>query len=255
MWQLGQQPSTPNAVPQQIGIHDAPVRSVAFLDSSKLVVSGGWDKKLKFWDARQQNPVGTLDLPERCYDMDAKGNLLVIACANRQVEVYDVSGQPVKQSSNESQLKHQTRCVTCFPDLTGYAVGSIEGRVGIQCFPKPNTKDLTFAFKCHRQDSTAYPVNAVAFHHSGTFATAGGDGVVCFWDKDIKQRLKGFPSINKPITCANFNAAGNLFAYASSYDWSKGSSFYAPGTTNEIFIHYTTEDEINRSSRRTATRR
>ena len=45
MWQLGQQ--VPNNVPQQIGGHDAPVKSVGFLSSSNLVVSGGWDAKLK----------------------------------------------------------------------------------------------------------------------------------------------------------------------------------------------------------------
>jgi mRNA export factor len=45
MWQLGQTP--PNNVPQQIGAHDAPVKSVGFLSSSNLVVSGGWDHKLK----------------------------------------------------------------------------------------------------------------------------------------------------------------------------------------------------------------
>jgi len=74
MWQLGQAP--PNNVPQQIGAHDAPVKSVAYL-SSNIVVSGGWDNKLKFWDMRTPNPVGVLDLPERVYDLDVKGNLMV----------------------------------------------------------------------------------------------------------------------------------------------------------------------------------
>jgi len=41
MWQLGQQPP-PNSVPQQIGVHDAPVKFVGFLRSTNLVVSGGW---------------------------------------------------------------------------------------------------------------------------------------------------------------------------------------------------------------------
>jgi len=78
----------------------------------------------------------------------------------------------------------------------------------------------------------------------GTFATVGGDGVVNFWDKDNKQRLKGFPALHRTITCANFNAQGNLFAYSSSYDWSRGSEGYAPGTPNEIWVHPVVEDEI-----------
>jgi len=68
--------------------------------------------------------------------------------------------------------------------------------------------------------------------------------VVNFWDKDNKQRLKGFNAIQRPIPCASFNAQGNLFAYASSYDWSKGSGYHTPGTANEIFVHYTAEEEI-----------
>jgi mRNA export factor len=58
MWQLGQTPT--NNVPQQIGVHDSPVKAVGFLKSTNLIVSGGWDRKLKFWDARSPNPAGPL---------------------------------------------------------------------------------------------------------------------------------------------------------------------------------------------------
>lgn len=250
MWSLASQ--APNSTPPQIGVHDSPVKSVAFLSTTNLVVSGGWDKKLKFWDARSPNPVGTLDLPERCYDMDCKGELLVVACANRKMMTYDVRGNPVANPMLESQLKFQTRCITAFPDKSGYAVGSIEGRVGIQYISKMREKD-SFAFKCHRHDKQAYAVNAICFNRLGTLATVGADGAVTFWDKDNKQRLKNVTSINRCISCANFNANADIFAYAASYDWGKGSSFYAQGHANEIFLHYTPEDDIKpnkRNSRR-----
>ena len=67
---------------------------------------------------------------------------------------------------------------------------------------------------------------------------------ILLYDTDNKQRLKAFNAIQRPIPCAAFNAQGNLFAYASSYEWSKGSQNHAPGTPNEIFVHYTAEDEI-----------
>jgi mRNA export factor len=67
----------------------------------------------------------------------------------------------------------------------------------------------------------------------------------------VNCRLKGFNPIQRPIPCANFNASGSLFAYASSYDWSKGSQSHAPGTPNEIFIHYTLEDEIKPKGKKT----
>jgi mRNA export factor len=240
MWKLGESP--PNNIPQQIGAHDAPIKSVGFLRATNLVVSGGWDRKLKFWDMRQPNPVGVIDLPERVYDMDVRDNLLVVATANRHIISYNCAGQPVEHSRKESPLKYQSRCVSAFPDSTGFAVGSIEGRVAIHYLQKVTGKD-SFAFKCHRQDQSVYSVNAIAFNNQfGTFATVGSDGVVNFWDKDNKQRLKGFNPIARPIPCANFNAQGSLFAYASSYDWSKGSTNVQQG--NEIFVHYVVEEEI-----------
>ena len=144
MWQLGQQP--PNGVPQPIGTHDAPVKNVAFIPSSNLVVSGGWDKKLKFWDARSPNPAGVLDLPERCYSLDVRGNLMVVATAGRHILSYNVAAQPVLHGQKESPLKFQSRCIAAFPDMTGFAVGSIEGRVGIHYLSKVPGKD-SFAFK------------------------------------------------------------------------------------------------------------
>ena len=241
MWTLGQQ--IPNGIHQQIGAHNAPVKSVAFLSTSNIVVSGGWDKMLKFWDARQPNPVAQLELPDRIYDIDVRGKLMVVATAGRHILVYDVGGTPVEVSRKESPLKYQTRCVSCFPDQTGYAVGSIEGRVHITYVQTVPNKE-SFAFKCHRDGNNVYSVNALAFHPYGTFATTGSDGVVTFWDKDNKQRLKSFPAVARPVSCARFNHQGNLFAYTSSYDWGKGSAFYAPGTVNEIFIHHTIDDDI-----------
>mmetsp|Transcript_12390 Transcript_12390/g.16264 ORF Transcript_12390/g.16264 Transcript_12390/m.16264 type:complete len:360 (-) Transcript_12390:151-1230(-) len=249
MWQLGQTP--PNNTPQQIGAHDAPVKTVGFLKSTNLVVSGGWDRKLKFWDCRQPNPVGVFDLPERVYAMDVRDNLMVVATAGRHILAYDCSGHPREVHRKESPLRFQSRCIACFTDSTGFAVGSIEGRVGIHYLQKVEGRE-SFAFKCHRQDSNVYSVNAISFHSQfGTFSTVGSDGVVNFWDKDNKQRLKGFNEIQRPVTAARFNAQGNLFAYSSSYDWSKGSMQLLPG--NEIYVHRVMEEEIVRPKGKKAT--
>lgn len=193
MWTLGQAP--PNNIAQQIGVHDAPVKAVAMLPSN-LVVSGGWDRKLKFWDTRTPNPVGVIDMPERVYGLDVRGNLMAVITAGRHMITYNVAGaQPQEFSRKESPLKYQSRCVACFPDQMGYAIGGIEGRVGIEYVQKIPNKDR-FAFKCHRQDSNVYSVNAIAFqNHFGTFATVGSDGVVNFWDKGVFMNL--FLSTNK----------------------------------------------------------
>jgi mRNA export factor len=247
MWSLGGA-APPNNVAPQIGVHDTPVKAVGFLRSTNLVVLGGWDRKLKFWDTRTPTPVGVFDMPERVYDLDVRDNLMVVATAGRHIIAYDVTGQPREHTRMESPLKFQSRCVACFPDSTGFAVGSIEGRVGIHYLQKVPGKE-SFAFKCHRQDSNVYSVNAISFQNQfATFSTVGSDGVVNFWDKDNKQRLKGFGAIERTIPCASFNTQGNLFAYASSYDWSKGSMHVQQG--NEIFIHYVQEEEIRPKSKK-----
>ena len=159
----------------------------------------------------------------------------------------------------DSPLRHQTRCVAAFPDKEGFAIGSIEGRVAIHHVdPKDNHRN--FAFKCHRettesragQPSTCniYSVNNIAFHNLGTFATSGSDGVFNFWDKDSKQRLMAFKKCNQPISCAAFNSIGNLYAYALSYDWSRGSESHTPSSPNTIMLHKVQKDEITQRNKK-----
>lgn len=247
MWRLEGQPQA-----HQIGIHDKPVKSVGFLKATNLVVSGGWDGKVMLWDGRTPpNPVRTINMPERVYSKNVRGNLIVVATAgpDRQVLAYDLTQpqQPREILRKESPLDLQTRCVTLFPDLTGYAIGSIEGRMGIQVFQPTVANNKSFKFKCHRkihanQTSDVYAVNAIAFWRQDIFATGGSDGVITFWDKGKRNRLSNHET-GRPITCASFNKDGSLFAYGSSYDWSKGSSFYDQ-RDNAIIVHSVTEDDV-----------
>ncbi|KAJ2379900.1 RNA export factor gle2, partial [Coemansia sp. RSA 2603] len=46
----------------QIAQHDAPIRCIKFVEAenaSPIVATAGWDKMLKYWDLRQQSPIGT----------------------------------------------------------------------------------------------------------------------------------------------------------------------------------------------------
>lgn len=65
-------------------------------------------------------------------------------------------------------------------------------------------------------------VNGIAFHPvHGTLATVGSDGRFSFWDKDARTKLKTSEQLDQPVAACGFNHNGNIFAYASSYDWSK----------------------------------
>lgn len=118
------------------GSHDAPIRGVRFVEvpgaGAPIVVSGSWDKTVRFWDLRQQGgPLATVACKERVYSMDAKARLLVVATANRNIHLFDLQDPTAIARTVESPLNHQTKAVAAFPDGKGWATASIEGRCGI----------------------------------------------------------------------------------------------------------------------------
>lgn len=154
---------------------------------------------------------------------------MVVGTAERKVFVFNLQNPATIHKTVDSPLKWQTRVVSCFQQANGWAIGSIEGRVGIQ-YVEDSQASSNFSFKCHREAannstvSNVYSVNAISFHPVyGTFSTAGSDGTFNFWDKDSKQRLKQFNNVGGPIVASSFSRTGSIFAYAMGYDWSKVS--------------------------------
>lgn len=254
MWDLNTQQFT------QIGAHDKAVKTCHFIPALNVVMTGGWDKCVKFWDMRSPQPAAVKMLQERVYCADVCDNLAVVCTADMNViNTYqlDKGVQDYRQVPFHHSMKMQIRCISAFkpePNAQhgttmaayGFALGSIGGRVGIQYIdPALEKKEANFSFKCHRENSTqVHVVNSIAFHPvHHTFATCGSDGRFVFWDKDSKQRLKYFDNIPAvaPITAGRFNADGQLFAYAFSYDWSKGHKGYQKGQ-QQIAVHYTDQE-------------
>lgn len=243
----------------QIGQHDAPVSSVRLAEvggaAGPIVASASWDKTLRYWDTRQPQPVSTIQLPDRAYAMDTQKQLLVVGTADRQMCQINLANPATIFQTVSSPLKWQTRVITCYPDGTGYAVGSIEGRCAIQYVDPERQKKDSFAFKCHREQknppavskptSVIYALNAISFHPVfGTFSTAGSDGFFHNWDKDSRYRLRGSPSVGGTIPCTAFNRNGTIFAYAVSYDWSKGHQFNTQNYPNTVKLHAVAEEEV-----------
>ncbi|KAL8955706.1 MAG: hypothetical protein Q9183_006551, partial [Haloplaca sp. 2 TL-2023] len=204
---------------------------------------------IKYWDLRTPNPVASITCQERIYSLDVVGSLLVVATADRYIDIINLSDPGKFYKTMQSPLKWQTRVVTCFNDGSGFAVGSIEGRCAIQ-YVEEKDASANFSFKCHRNSGTGAnntnvdSGNALSFHpQHGTFSTAGSDGTFHFWDKDAKHRLKGYPEVGGSITATDFNRTGNIFAYSVSYDWSKGYSANTAQGVNKVMLHAVQADE------------
>jgi len=101
-----------------------------------MIVTGSWDKTIKYWDLRQQTAVASVECQERVYSMDAKDNLIVIGTADRYVNIIKFDNPTALHETRQSPLRYQTRVVSCFADAAGFAIGSIEGRCAFQYINK-----------------------------------------------------------------------------------------------------------------------
>ncbi|KAJ7219980.1 WD40-repeat-containing domain protein [Mycena pura] len=246
----------------QVAQHDAPIKVVKWVDTPQagILATGSWDKTIKYWDLRAAAPIASVQLPERCYSFDVQYPLMVVGTAERHIQIFNLTNPTTAYKTILSPLKWQTRVVSCFTASTnsGFAVGSVEGRVAIQ-YVEDKDSGNNFSFKCHRRDSSpntkdasvVFAVNDISFHPvHGTFSTCGSDGSIHFWDKDARNRLKTFDAAPGPISTTAFNRNGNIFAYAVSYDWSKGHSGMTPGHPNKLMLHACKDEEVKKRPRK-----
>jgi hypothetical protein len=76
--------------------------TLAFSPDGKQVVTGSWDPRLAFWDARTGRPAGTLELPHRaqCVAFSPDGKRLAVGFLDTTALVYDLAAA-LKPSAKE----------------------------------------------------------------------------------------------------------------------------------------------------------
>ena len=138
--------------------HDAPIKGMGWAAEKQFLVTGSWDKSLRYWDVRSPTAVLTVPMPEcvmetsrvglplccvvmvasappcrrRVISMDVKYPLLVVATADKKLYVFDLNNPQRFLRELLSPLKLQTRVVKAFHSKRFFAVGSIEGRCAIR---------------------------------------------------------------------------------------------------------------------------
>lgn len=128
-----------------LGTHSDSISSMVFSTSTNSLITGSWDRSIRFWDPRSPNPnapagsppnheVSKSDTPERIYAMDIVQNTLVAAMASRLFQIYDVRNMRMPMQQRESSLKYMTRSLACMPSGEGYATASVEGRIAVEYF-------------------------------------------------------------------------------------------------------------------------
>ena len=63
---------------------------VVNIRGTQMIITGSWDSTIKYWDMRQPRPVYSVDIPDKCYSMDAKESLMVAATARQDICIFDL---------------------------------------------------------------------------------------------------------------------------------------------------------------------
>lgn len=192
-----------------IGKHNQAISTSYFSSSRNLLFTGSWDKSVLAWDQKSSSSSSShvIQVDGKVYSISGSENRLVIASSNHEILVYDIRNLSSPEQIRESPLRHQIRKVACDKVThSRFTIGSVEGRCALEYYDmSEEMQSLKYAFKCHRKDDRAYPVNTIAFHPIyGTFATGGCDGVVNIWDGTNRKRLAQFQPYPTSIAAIDF---------------------------------------------------
>ena len=230
-----------------LSTHEDGVRSVVYSREHHMLISGSWDKTLHIHilaDHQLAFPFATLALPDKPHCLSVSPTKLVVATANKEILVYDLSALHTAASSasppnplpveplqhREPALKYMTRSLACPPSDTGFAISSIEGRIGVEFFdPSPAAQAAKYAFRCHRvttaDEDVVYPVNAVTFNPARTthFASGGGDAAIYVWDATTKRRVRHFAGFASSVVALDWSPDGKTLAVGTSPGFEDGT--------------------------------
>ena len=255
-----------------VGQHDGPVNSVYWIEQMNVIMSISFNQQIKFWQLGNPNPVFQLMSDSRIFTSDFNFPYVFLGLNNDQLNIFDLNqmqsfpnGKLVGNFS--SPLQSQTNSLALFPKNDGFGVGSIDGRANLSTMEKqavygnnnpsaPLFKTASkMTFKCHKLEETPnmnvlLPVHSIGFHpNSKSFVyTAGGDGVLNFWDHEAKNKIKTFSFKGVPVNRVKISDDGQLIAYALGYDWQKGIWGMDPSMKPRICVHVMVDSELKYGS-------
>ncbi|GFQ02053.1 mitotic checkpoint protein bub3.3 [Phtheirospermum japonicum] len=202
-----------------IGTHEDSATCVEYSEETSQIISAGWDKNVKFWDARSASPVGCLsNLVVGVESMSLSMFNLMVALKS-SVHLYDLrylNGRPqVKEPFTDIPIK----CVRSSSGLGGFMVGSTDGRVALEYLGESNSQNDGLC---------------------GVLVTGDNEGHATIWDVQNKKRLMELPKYPNSAASLAYNHSGQLLAVASSYTYQEANE---REELPQIFLHHT--DDIH----------
>jgi len=255
-----------------VGSHDGPVHSVHWIEQMNALMSISYNQQIKFWQLGNPNAVFQVASDSRIFASDFNYPYVFLGMNNDQLNIFDLNqmqGFPNGKliGTFATPLQSQTNSLALFPKNDGYGVGSIDGRANLSTMEKQNVyggsqsnaplfkSASKMTFKCHKMEESAtinilLPVHSIGFHpNSRCFVyTAGGDGMINFWDHEAKNKIKTLSFKGVPVNRVKISDDGLLMAYSLGYDWQKGIWGMDPAVKPKVCVHVMAENELKYNS-------
>jgi mRNA export factor len=243
MWNLQTQQK------QQVAAHDLPVSCMSYVNqgvAQEMLITGGWDSKIRFWDLRTPAPAKEETLAGPVVAMHVAGPMAAFATGRKIVVMNLQTLTRMGDLEPNAMMKYAFRDVACLANHSAVFTGSAEGRVGVLPLSPANAA-MGCCFKAHcvetpnmKNHFTMYQTNFTAVV-SGTGVSGGSDGVIRFWNLQGRTRIAEIPARMHnnapiPISCGSLSSDCSMLAYGSSYDWSLGKDNFDPKMPKSVTI-------------------
>ncbi len=196
--------------------HKNSIKCVAFSPDGLLLVSGGKDHSLRFWDwnTEHRKPSRVLeDHKDEVNSVAFSANGLLASGSRDVIYLWSVS---VKEKKLLHILKDagNVNCVTFSPRGL-LASASDDGMVrfwdGVAILKDPKLSDNHVQLKGHTK-----AVYYVAFNSKGILASASRDNTVRLWDIESKQTIHVYNGHGNSVYCLAFDPNSSLFVSGSA---------------------------------------
>ncbi|GBG79400.1 hypothetical protein CBR_g29549 [Chara braunii] len=243
------------------------VSSLSFSPKANYLVATSWDNQVRCWEVQQSGstvPKAAIghEQPVLCSAWKDDGMSVFSGGCDRQAKMWPLlsGGQPQTVAMHEGPISQ----LAWIPEMNVLATGSWDKTIKYWDLRSSNpVASVQLPERCYAM-SVKHPLMVVA--------TADRNIIVynlqnpqaeykripsplklqtrCLATFPDKQGYLAMQRCPQPIPCSTFNNDGTIFAYAVSYDWSKGAENHNPATAkNYIFLHATQDSEVKAKSR------
>ena len=186
-----------------IKIHNAPVKSLDFSSSSKLLISGGNDKKIKIYSLSENKVLSTYDNKYNINSVRMSSNGCLIASGDeKSAKIWDIN----KQVLLNNYINEHTGCINCVkwsPDNIYFASASKDHKIKLY--------DIRAKGSIQTIDAHTNAVTGIDFHPSKKYMVSCSlDSTIKIWDLYKNAPLYTLYGHEGPIYCVNFNKTGEF---------------------------------------------